>query len=78
MTPSMRSLRTASCAAAIDGGRPIVSGSMMPGNSTVWRTGRMMSASGGSGGCVSLLLAGSCLVVSDMFLPFVVKIACSD
>jgi len=35
MTPSMRWLRTASWAAAMDDFRPIAKGSTMPGNSTV-------------------------------------------
>src|SRR5262249_18155407 len=46
-TPIMRSLRTACCAAATDDFRPTTSGSTMPGNSTVWRTGRMTMASAG-------------------------------
>jgi len=51
MTPTMRSPRTASCAAAIDDFRASVNGSTMLGNSTVLRTGRMIIASRGSGSC---------------------------
>src|SRR6202051_1016620 len=42
--------RTACWAAAIERWRPMVIGSMMPGNRTVLRTGTMISASGGRGG----------------------------
>src|SRR3954470_2301629 len=53
-TPIDFSVRRASWAAAIEAGRPMASGSIMPGNRTAWRTGKMMSASCGSGrGCVS-------------------------
>ncbi len=48
--PTGRCSRTACCAAAIERGRPTVIGITMPGNSTVLRTGTMISASGGSGG----------------------------
>ena len=41
--------RTASCTAARERSRPTVSGNTMPGNSTTLRTGRMISASSGSG-----------------------------
>jgi hypothetical protein len=50
MTPSMRWLRTASCAAAMDDLRPIDKGSTMPGNNTVCRTGSRIMLFGGSGG----------------------------
>src|SRR5262245_29430065 len=48
--PTWRCSRTACWAAAIDFVRPTVIGSTTPGNSTVLRTGTMISASGGSGG----------------------------
>src|SRR5579863_4696307 len=48
--PTWRCSRTACCAAMTDFGRPSVIGSTSPGNSTVLRTGTMMSASGGNGG----------------------------
>src|SRR6516165_3084108 len=48
--PTWRWSRTACCAAAIDFGRPSVIGNTRPGNSTVLRTGTMISASGGNGG----------------------------
>src|ERR1700722_16431238 len=48
--PTWRCSRTACCAAAIDFGRPKVIGSTRPGNSTVLRTGTMISASAGNGG----------------------------
>src|SRR5581483_9154344 len=48
--PIWRCSRTACCAAATDPGRPIVNGSTSPGNSTVLRTGTMISASVGTGG----------------------------
>ncbi len=48
--PTWRWSRTACCAAAIDFGRPSVIGSTSPGNSTVLRTGTMISASAGNGG----------------------------
>src|SRR6202451_4230202 len=48
--PTWRCSRTACCAAAIDFGRPKVIGSIRPGNSTVLRTGTMISASAGNGG----------------------------
>src|SRR5580704_19317014 len=51
--PTWRWSRTACCAAAIDFGRPSVIGSTRPGNSTVLRTGTMISASGGKGGSVT-------------------------
>src|SRR6185503_2544418 len=57
--PTWRWSRTACWAAAIDFGRPSVIGSIRPGNSTVLRTGTMMSASGGSGGRVEPFCAGS-------------------
>src|SRR3984957_2304041 len=50
--PTWRWSRTACWAAAIDFCRPSVIGSTRPGNSTVLRTGTMMSASGGRGGSV--------------------------
>src|SRR5262245_1339291 len=49
-TPTWRCSRTACWAAVIERGRPTVTGSTVPGNSTMSRTGRMMSASGGNGG----------------------------
>src|SRR5580704_4707583 len=48
--PTGRWSRTACWAAAIERWRPMVIGSMMPGNRTVLRTGTMISASGGKGG----------------------------
>src|SRR6516165_4633576 len=48
--PTWRWSRTACCAAAIDFGRPSVIGSTRPGNSTVLRTGTIISASGGKAG----------------------------
>src|SRR5208282_4194080 len=48
--PTWRWSRTACCAAATDFGRPSVIGNTRPGNSTVLRTGTMISASGGNGG----------------------------
>ena len=45
----MRSLRTASCAAATELVRPTVIGVITPGKSTVLRIGITMSASAGSG-----------------------------
>src|SRR5215211_6097878 len=48
--PTGRCSRTACWAAASERGRPMVIGSTTPGNITISRTGRMMSASGGSGG----------------------------
>ena len=45
----MRSLRTASCAAATELVRPTVIGVITPGKSTVLRIGMMISASAGSG-----------------------------
>ena len=50
-TPIGRSSRTACWAAAIEVGRPMAIGATIPGNSTMLRTGRMISAS--SGRCVS-------------------------
>jgi hypothetical protein len=41
---------TARCAASIERGRPTLIGRMTPGNRTVSRTGRTMSASAGSSG----------------------------
>src|SRR5271156_1821268 len=41
---------TARCAARTERGRPRVIGNTVPGNSTMPRTGRMISASGGKGG----------------------------
>jgi len=49
-TPTWRCSRTACWAAAIERGRPSVSGSTTPGNSTMSRTGTMIIASGGRGG----------------------------
>src|SRR5687768_9237092 len=48
-TPSGRCERAASCAAARELSRPMVTGRITPGNSTKLRTGRMMSASSGKG-----------------------------
>src|SRR5690606_32493822 len=45
--PTGRLLRAASCAAATDLARPTVIGNTVPGNSTMFRTGRMMRASAG-------------------------------
>ena len=45
--PTCGSSRTACCAAATEAGRPTVTGSTTPGNSTDSRTGRMISAFGG-------------------------------
>src|SRR5260370_33743961 len=75
MTPSRRSLRTASWAAAMDDGRPIAKGKVIPGNKTVWRTGKTISASGGSEGWLSLLPAGSgagafAMIARPMSQPF--------
>src|ERR1700733_2861506 len=50
--PPCHCWRTACWAAAIDFCRPSVIGSTSPGNSTVLRTGTMMSASAGKGGNV--------------------------
>src|SRR5712691_11720442 len=47
-TPIGRLVFTASCAAAIEPSRPSAMGRIMPGKSTILRTGRMMSASSGS------------------------------
>ncbi len=47
--PIGRCSRSACCAAAIDFGRPMVMGATTPGNSTVLRTGMMISASSGIG-----------------------------
>src|SRR5712692_10849965 len=48
--PIWRCSRTACWAARIERGRPIVTGSTVPGNSTKLRTGTMISASGGRSG----------------------------
>src|SRR5262245_19710992 len=48
--PIWRCSRTACWAAATERGRPTVTGATMPGNSTILRTGTMISASAGSGG----------------------------
>src|SRR5690554_3271589 len=65
MMPIGRWLRAASCAAAMDCWRPMVSGSTMPGNSTVLRTGRMISTSSGrrdgAGDLFSALAIARCL-----------------
>ena len=53
-TPSMRSVRTASWAAATDDLRPIANGSTIPGNSTVCRTGSTIIASAGIGDALAL------------------------
>ena len=45
--PTWRCSRTACWAAAIEPGRPTLIGRTMPGNSTVLRTGTMISASDG-------------------------------
>src|SRR5579871_5097662 len=50
--PTWRWSRIACCAAAIDFGRPSVIGRTRPGNSTVLRTGTMISASAGTGASV--------------------------
>src|SRR5580658_1774706 len=50
--PTWRWSRTACWAAPIDFGRPSVIGSTSPGNSTVLRTGTIISASAGKGGSV--------------------------
>src|ERR1700683_3155737 len=50
--PASRWSRTACWAAAMDLARPTVIGRTMPGNSTVLRTGTMISASAGKGGSV--------------------------
>ena len=55
-TPIGRCRRAASCAAARERSRPTVIGSTTPGNSTTLRTGRMMSASSGSGRDLALVL----------------------
>ena len=55
--PMRRPLRAASSAAASEIRRPIVSGMTAPGNTTVFRTGRMMSTS--SGTCCSSGFVGS-------------------
>src|SRR5713226_4447347 len=47
-TPIGRFALTACCAAAIEASRPSATGRIMPGKSTILRTGRMMSASSGS------------------------------
>src|SRR6185369_12067216 len=47
--PSGRCRRTASCAAARERSRPTVSGTTSPGKRTMLRTGRIISASSGSG-----------------------------
>src|SRR5439155_14635770 len=47
-TPIGRLVFTTSCAAAIEASRPSAIGRIMPGKSTILRTGRMMSASSGS------------------------------
>src|SRR5579871_1858706 len=49
-TPIWRCSRTACCAAAIDFGRPTVTGATVFGNSTRLRTGTMMTASAGMAG----------------------------
>src|SRR5262245_24938762 len=50
----------------MDDFRPMASGSTIPGNSTVCRTGRMIMASGGSGGCCSPGPAVGCSLCSAM------------
>src|SRR5438132_6898591 len=57
--PTCRCSRTACWAAAIERGRPIVTGSTMPGNRTILRTGTMMSASPGTGAIAAAPLAGA-------------------
>jgi hypothetical protein len=47
--PILRSLRTASWAAATETARPTVTGEITPGNSTVLRIGMTIIASSGSG-----------------------------
>src|SRR5215469_15889033 len=56
--PTWRCSRTACWAAMIEPVRPIRTGITMPGNSTVLRTGTMMSASAGSGGKLVAAPAG--------------------
>src|SRR6185437_9485532 len=68
-TPSGRSRRTASCAAARERSRPTVIGNTAPGNITTFRTGRMISASSGSGRDAVSPTAGSCAVI----VPFGVR-----
>ena len=56
-------------AAAIELGLAMVNGSTTPGNSTSWRTGRMIIVSGGTGGCSAtwgFTLDASASVASDM------------
>jgi hypothetical protein len=50
----------------MDDGRPVAKGKVIPGNKTVWRTGKTISASGASAGWLSLLSAGSGLVAFAM------------
>src|SRR4051794_7319040 len=64
--PTLRPLRTASWAAAIDDGRPIVSGSTTPGNSSMFRTGRMIVASSGMTGWRWSVAAPESLLTSDI------------